>query len=199
MAVLLIVEDGSVVANANTFVTAAEVVSYADRRGYDFDNNDPDESARAIIRAADWMKNTSRLQYRGSLRSAVQCLPWPRDSASFYRGPDIPSTLIPQCVKDAQCELAYRTFAGTELQPDMVRGGATKKEKLDVIEVEYFEGAPAETVIQAVLGILAPVLISQNTTFPTPYQASPVDKTPYLPGEFDNPPQTYSSNPAATS
>lgn len=196
---LVIVENGSLVANANSFVTREIVKAYCDDRGYTFDISDTAAADRAVIKGADWLKNTMRLAYRGALRSATQTMPWPREGASFYRGPDIPSTMIPQCVIDAQCELSYRAYAGTNLQPDLARGGQVKKEKLDVIEVEYFPGAPSETVLQAVLGMLAPVLIDPGTILPLPYQAQPVDKSPYLPNEFDNPPATYTTDPAAVS
>lgn len=197
MPVLVVVETGAVVANANSFVTRAQVLAYCDNRGYDFNNNDAGLSDQAIIRAADWLKNTSRIQYRGSLKSATQTMPWPREGASFYRGPDIASDVIPQCVKDAQCELAYRAFAGTNLQPDLERGGRVKREKLDVLETEYFQDAPSESTIQAVLGMLAPVLLSTSSLLPLPYQAQPVDRTPFLPGEFNNPPVGYTSDPPA--
>lgn len=196
---LVIVETGSLVANANSFVTREIVKGYCDDRGYTFDITDTAAADAAVIKGADWLKNTMRLNYRGSLRTAEQTMPWPREDASFYRGPVIANTAIPQCVKDAQCELSYRAKAGTNLQPDLARGGQVKKEKLDVIEVEYFPGAPPETVLQSVLGMLAPVLIDPGMILPLPYQAQPVDKTPYLPNEFDNPPTTYTTDPAAVS
>lgn len=195
----VIVEDGSLVANANSFVTRDDVTTYCANRGYTWSIADTNLADQAVIKGGDWLKNTLRVTYRGSLISAVQTMPWPRQDASFYRGPAIDSNVIPQCVKDAQCELAYRTFAGTNLQPDLERGGAIKSEKLDVIEVEYFDGAPPETVIQAVLGMLAPVLLTDGTRLPEPYQSQPVDKTPFLPAEFNNPPTTYTTNPPAVS
>jgi hypothetical protein len=196
---LVVVENGSLVANANSFVTRDDVLAYCQNRGYTFSIGDTALADAAVIKGADWLKNTMRLSYRGALISAAQTMPWPRQDASFYRGPDIPSTMIPQCVKDAQCELVYRAFAGTNLQPDLARGGQTKREKLDVLEVEYFPGAPSETVLQSVLGMLAPVLLDPGTILPLPYQAQPVDKTPYLPGEFANPPVSYTSDPTAVS
>jgi hypothetical protein len=196
---LVIVENGSLVANANSFVTRDDVLAYCVNRGYSFSLTDTALADAAVIKGADWLKNTMRLNYRGSLRTATQTMPWPREDASMYRGPSIANTVVPQCVKDAQCELAYRAFAGTNLQPDLARGGATKREKLDVIEVEYFPGAPSETVLQSVLGMLAPVLVDPGMILPEPYQAQPVDRTPYLPGEFGNPPTTYTTDPAAVS
>lgn len=199
MAPVVIIETGSLVAGANSFVTRDQVATYCDDRGYTFSVVDTAAADRAVIKAGDWMKNTQRIMYRGSLRTATQTMPWPREDASFYRGPTIDNDVVPQCVKDAQCELAYRTYAGTNIQPDLARGGQIKSEKVGPIEVEYFDGAPPETVIQAVLGILAPVLLTPGTVIPLPYQAQPVDKVPYQTGEFDNPPTTYTSDPAAVS
>ena len=194
------VETGNLVADANSFVTRADVATYCDNRGYTWPgaatNADQD---RAVVRAGDYLRNETRFQYRGALRSATQTMPWPREGASFHRGPAIPNTVVPQCVKDAQCELAYRTLSGTDLQPDATRGGAVKRRKTDVIETEYFEHAPTETTIRAVLGILAPVLLTEGAVYPEPYQSMPTVKTPYQPGEFDNPPSAYNSDPTSES
>lgn len=196
---LVVVENGSLVANANSFVTRDDVLTYCDNRGYVFVITDTAAADRAVIKAGDWLKNTNRVTYRGSLRTATQTMPWPRTGASFYRGPAIAEDAIPQCEKDAQCELTYRIFGGTNVQPDLDRGGQVKMEKAGPFETEYFPGAPPEVVIQAVLGILAPVLLSPGTLIPLPYQAQPVDKAPYQPGEFDNPPMTYTTDPPAVS
>ncbi len=199
MAPLVIVENGSLVPNANSFATRDTVAAYCDNRGYAFSISDTAAADRAIIRAGDWMKNTRRIMYRGALIGATQAMPWPRQDASFYRGPAIATNVVPQCVIDAQCELAYRTLAGTDLQPDLDRGGQIKSEKVGPFETEYFPGAPPEIVIQAVLGILAPVLLDPGTVIPLPYQAQPTDKVPYQSGEFDNPPISYTSDPPAVS
>lgn len=184
----LIIETGAIVPNANSFVSLAEIVTYCDGRGYTWNPADDNAGIRAAIRAGDYLKNLFRTIWRGSMITATQAMPWPRTGASYYRGPDIPSDLIPPCVKDAQCELAYRSLAGTNLQPDLARGGRVKVRKVDVVEQEFFPDAPSETVIQAVMGILAPVIINGNMVFPVPYKSEPVDVSPFLPGQFNNPP-----------
>lgn len=199
MAVTVIVEDGTLVANANSFVTSADVSAYCDARGYAFgdDDTDPDDLKRWTIRAGDYLKNTQRFLYTGALITPTQTMPWPRTGANMYRGPAIPENVVPQCEKDAQCELAYRA-AQANLQPDLARGGKVKREKVDVIETEWFESAPAETVITAVMGILAPVLLS-GQVYTDPYVTSPIAHEPWRPNEFGNPAATYPTDPPATS
>lgn len=193
----VVVETGSLVAGANSFVTRAEVAAYAENRGYAFTAADALLDG-AVIRAGDYLKNETRFVYRGARRTATQTMPWPREGASYYRGPDIPNDNIPQCLKDAQCELAYRSLAGTNLQPDLSRGGRIKRQRVDVIEREFFDDAPSETTILAVLGILAPILTSSGA-ITDPYQANPTVKTPFQPDEFNNPPTTYVTDPVAES
>lgn len=197
MPVTVTVEDGSLVAGANSFVTSGDVTTYCGNRGYAFEDDDSDNLKRAVIKAGDYLRNTARFIYVGALRTATQTMPWPRDDAALYRGPDIASNVVPQCVKDAQCELAYRALV-KNLQPDVDRGGRVKSEKVDVIETEYFADAPSESTITAVLGILAPVLVVDGA-YPQPYLAQPVSHSPFRPDEFANPPVSYSTDPQAGS
>jgi hypothetical protein len=193
----VVVEDGTLVAGANSFVTSALVSTYCDNRGYTWTEDD-DAAARAVIKAGDYLKNTRRFVFTGALISATQTMPWPRTGGNFYRGPSIGDTVIPQCLKDAQCELAYRALVSA-LQPDLARGGRIKRRKVDVLETEFFEDAPSETLVTAVCGILQPVLVPTDGLYLAPYLAQPVAHSPWRPGEFSNPPTSYDADPSASS
>jgi hypothetical protein len=190
-------EDGSIVAGANSFVDVAYVTSWAALRG----RSEWDASAStallegAVLRAADYLKNEARYVYRGSRRSVTQTMPWPREGATEYRGPTLANNYISWRLKDAQAALAVREFAVPfSLQPDLVRGGATKNEKVDVIDVTYQDNAPVETLIQEVQGLLLPLLLLTTSATPVPYQASPVDPTPFVSGTFDDPSSSSINN-----
>ena len=68
--------------------------------------------------------------------------------------------VIPQRLKDAQCELALIALSA-DLAPSVSAG--IKREKVDVLETEYFAGAPAgTTVYTAVNNLLADLLKPLN-------------------------------------
>lgn len=107
--------------------------------------------------------------YIGYRASQTQGLLWPRVAGKDDDGDPVALTdglgnelpaLPPQLVM-AMAELAARALSGP-LAEDAARGGRVKRTSEAVgplkEEVEYFDGAPAETRYGVVLGILAPVL-----------------------------------------
>lgn len=181
----IIVETGSIVAGANSFIDVTELVAYAADRGLTLGGTTQEREA-ALVAAADYLRNESRFKYRGTRVSANQRLPFPRSGCAEDNGPAYASTDIPWRMKDAQAALAVRALAGTALQPDLERGGAVKRSKIDVIETEYFDGAPSETTFADAMGYVAPLLRTSQDPTGVPYLAVPEDATPYVPGEFDN-------------
>lgn len=193
-------ETGTASSSADTFVTITEVAAFALSRGLAWPGAagaDVVVQEAAIRAAADYLKNESRFRYRGTRVSAAQRMPFPRSGVSLRYGPSLPSSgvdSIPWQVRDAQCLLACRIVAGAtsgqliSLEPDLDRGGAIKREKVDVIETEYFDGAPAEKLIPAVMGILEPLL--RGSSMPNPDQVTAfiperAEETPFAPNDFD--------------
>ena len=87
----VIVEDGSTVANANSYITGAEVVDYAAARGVTILLADTEE---LIVKSMDY---TEGLAFKGVKVTSTQALQWPRASVyvdSYLVGTDeIPSEL----------------------------------------------------------------------------------------------------------
>ncbi len=191
---LLVVEDGTIVPNANTFVTISDVSAYAgthiDDGGADWLATPALLQSRSIVIAGEYLRNESRYMYRGTRQDVVtQRLPWPRTNASEYRGPFYPNGVIPWRMKDAQCDLALRLVtlglvSATALQPDLDRGGMTASERVGPIAAAYMKNAPPETVLQTIHGILAPILRERISDI-SPTYAQPTDLTPFIPGEWD--------------
>ncbi len=183
----VVVEDGTVVTGANSFVTAAFVLAYLTDRnvGTVWDSADGDVQNAAVLRAADYLKNEQRFDYRGSKLTYLQSMPWPRQGASERRGPVIPSNAVPWRMQHAQAELAGRFLSGTDLQPDLERGGKVKTETVDVITTTYMDDAPGETLLQSVMGILNPLLRRQREDV-LPYHAAPAVLTPFASDDFSN-------------
>lgn len=189
----VIVETGAIVTGANSFCDSAYVDAYAAARGRTewLAASPQSQRDQAVIQGGDYLKNEARYPYRGTRVSYLQTMPFPRTGASEYRGPTLPSNYVSWRLMDANAELAIRAFASPgSLQPDLERGGAVKREKVDSLETEYFDKAPVETTIRAVAGILAPLLMLDGT-LPANPTLSQFDADPeniFDPGTFANPP-----------
>ena len=132
---MIIVEDGTIVAGANSYVTAQEVQDYADLRGIDYPCET--ELNQNIIKATDYLQSRC---YRGEqVDPGVQPLLWPRQYAYVYNQ-EIASDSIPQQLKDAQIELALAQGETDVMNNGVDRGDNVKRKKTDVLEVEYYEG-----------------------------------------------------------
>jgi hypothetical protein len=80
-----------------------------------------------------------------------------------FAGISYDSTTIPPQIEDATAELALEALS-SRLLPSQARGGAIKKEKVDVIEVEYLDFAPSQTSYSFVALLLKPLLIGGKNT-----------------------------------
>lgn len=144
----LTIEDGTIVAGANSYVTVAEAVAFAQARGEVFPTLDADVEP-LLIGAMDYLEGF-RTQFSGSqVEPGVQDLQYPRVD-STVDGLAFPSDKIPKELKYAQMQLAIDKYAIGDLAPTET-GYAVAKEKVDVLEVEYATGgrlsgasAPAE-------------------------------------------------------
>lgn len=190
----LVIENGTVVTGANSYVEIEDVTAYADTHdgGAVWAALDDNNKVRAIVYAYEYLRNESRYMYRGIRHSFAQTGSWPRDDATMYRGQEVPPNVVPQIMLDAQCDLALRCAAAigegqpgpTTLQPDLEHGGMIQSEKIGPITTTFFPGGPPDTVLQSIQGILSPLLVGVideiNPLF-FPQELTP----PYLPREFD--------------
>jgi len=125
----IIVEDGTIVANSNSYVTAAELESYAVERGITL-------SAGAEVLLHQSMDYIESLNFIGDRFSREQSLVFPRVNVyidGFYYEPAI----IPDLLKNGQMATAIAIDTGAN--PLSTISPEVKKEKVDVIEVEYKE------------------------------------------------------------
>ena len=147
----LTVEDGTNVAGANSYTTRAEFTTFmADRGETVIAEADNDQKDFALIKATDYMEQVLSWPRRG-VDVPDFFDPFFRDLGnvplSFQDTLFIPENEVPYEVKVAQMLIAKETFAGAEstgvLQPAL--GRVTKREKLGVLEVEYFNSADGST------------------------------------------------------
>lgn len=129
------VEDGTSKSDGNSYVTAAQLATYAADRNVTLSgtNGDPTE---ILFKAMDWIEGQS---FQGTKYRADQPLQWPRVDV-WVDGYLQDSDVIPQLLKDAQMALAIAIDQGFDPLANVAR--AQKRVKIDVIEVEYADNAP---------------------------------------------------------
>jgi len=153
----LIIEDGTQVVGSNSYASDTEYKSYAALRGQTVSATQPEREAN-LIAAMDYLKATEG-STQGRRVSSTQSLPFPRVGVWLY-GYSVTSTTIPSEIKTAQLEAAL--FAESEALLSNSTGDNVKRQKLDVMEVEYFGGGK-KTNLQRVNAYLAPLLMSSDS------------------------------------
>lgn len=155
----LTVEDGTGVTGANTYFSLASATEYFSDRGVTtwLEGAETDKSA-ALIKACHYMET---LDWKGTKTYSDNPLEWPRVGVPDRNGWAIDYNEIPRDIKWGQCEIAYRYFSGSDMLPDLERGGAVVREKVvDAIEVQYASWADGNTKFQYVTAVLRPYLNS---------------------------------------
>lgn len=169
----LIIEDGSGVTGANSFVDSVYADAYFLARSIPAWTGDVSTKEAAIVRSGQYLNGLNWLGSRVNFR-AFMC--WPRYAvpvADFIAMADMhgvegwgmywPSNEVPDVIKYAQCEAALRYLVGTDMLPDLARGGLVLNEKVDVLSNTYASFAPAGTTFQSVMALLRPFLKSSNS------------------------------------
>lgn len=156
----LSIEDGTIVAGAQSYVSAAEATTYHTARGNTAWTGTDAVKEAALRKAAQYLDGHYCNRFKGTKYQPLdQNMQWPRIGV-VIDGFVLDVTAIPQRLKDAQCELALIALSA-DLAPSVAAG--VKREKLDVLETEYFAGAPAgTTVYTAVNNLLADLLKPLN-------------------------------------
>ena len=143
----LVVEDGTALANAESFISVASATQYhSDRNNTAWALLTTPVMESSLRQAADYMEQVYRERWAGYRTTGTQALSWPRtlvpqkDAPGGYRAWPFyyPTNVVPMLVGYACASLALRASVGP-LSPDL--GRFTTKEKVDVIEVDYLPGA----------------------------------------------------------
>ena len=136
-------------ANANSYVTLAEMTAYAANQSWDATWTAYTTAKKEISlkSAAQWLDT---LTYKGSRNATTQRLSWPRTGATFD-GVTSSATAIPAQIKTAQMELSWQLLQ----DPDVFIKGSTapqgtylSESKLGDLVQKYqqYEGSSATTV-----------------------------------------------------
>jgi len=141
----LIIEDGSMVANANSFATDAEFLAYAALRGFTVPSTESERVA-LLIMAMDYLFNVES-KLSGDRVSVDQELPYPRVGACAknFIVPSTGAKSIPEDIKKAQIELAIQANTSDIL----ISGTSNNLSSFNVDGVyseSYFSGGSISTV-----------------------------------------------------
>lgn len=131
----LIIENGLIVPNANSYNSLLDAQAFVDLYGLNATLTDG-----LLLRA---MAVFNGLNYGGYRVSAAQSLPFPR-AGIVVDGFLLVNNEIPQRLKDAHLWLVYYISIGKD--PAMAAAPQAIREKVDVLEVEYKPGTVKNTV-----------------------------------------------------
>jgi len=116
-------------------------------------NNETKE--KSLLEATQYLDGA--YEYIGELAQYDQPLAWPRGGAVITVGnlknKFFLSTEIPKQIKDACAELALNGLSAS-LRPVQDRGNMIKREKVDVLEIEYSDFAPSQKTFDFVTLLL---------------------------------------------
>ena len=154
----LIIENGSIVDNANSFVTAAEMVAYAALRGVTI-TADTTTQEQQIILAMDYLVSREQ-SMKGTRVSDLQELPYPRFNVR-YNGYYITGSEIPKELKNAQIELAIQ-LGSTELLLSEKTDNVQSISLDGVISKSFFSGGSYSTIRTDKADAYLDVLMNNN-------------------------------------
>jgi hypothetical protein len=157
MPITIIVEDGSEVTDANSFVSVQDVRDFAELRGIDLTATDDDGVAAWIINAGDYIA-AEEPKFQGDRVTETQSLCFPRVGVKI-NGFDVASNAIPKHLTSAQCQLVIVQSRGLSLLPDVIATDYIIKEKTDVLETTYADplAIGLKPTFGAVEALLAPL------------------------------------------
>lgn len=139
----LIVEDGTIVAGANSYVSLTTVKTYCAARGIAFPADNILE--QKVSMAMDWFEHYTFKSDRVDV-TTPQALSHPRKSVTIDGVVTPDNEIAPLVV--AIIHQATADAITVELEPTIAGSatGSLKKKKLDVIEKEFYEGSWSDSM-----------------------------------------------------
>jgi len=167
----LIVEDGSGLAAAESYISEVEADAYHEKRGNTAWDTVTDKEA-VLRKATDYMLQNYRMSWKGVRMNGVQALDWPRGYVyreSFLNGASssfpylVPDNIVPVEVKNACAELALRA-ATADLNPDLSKDIVSQT--VGPISTTYAANSPQQKRYRGIDMMLRPYLTSNGVNIP---------------------------------
>ena len=149
---MFIVEDGTGLPNANSLASVQDFKDYYSLRNVDISTLTDTQIEGFLVLGTDYI--VQKYDFKGTKLKDTQSLPFPRVVNN--------ETIFPTNVKYATILLAYKSQNGSLLADSQQQ---VKKEKVDVLEVEYMDGSSSEVVYNDVLGYLKPYLSNAGNVY----------------------------------
>lgn len=155
----LIVEDGTGLSNAESYISVTDADTYiAAYRGANatWDSATVASKEVAARQATQYLDGTSR--WKGVKEFSTQALDWPRNFA--YDENNIAFDGIPAKLEQATAEVMFLIVTGETITETITKLSQTIREKVDVIEVEYSEGASVQPYFPIITRLISDLVIS---------------------------------------
>lgn len=139
----VVIEDGTGLANATSFVTVAQYTTWAEGRGYAV----PSDVEQAINKSIDYIKSVETEFGGDRAFPDVQALPFPRinlDIRGVTWEETDPVTPIPVAVRELQFAVIKALADGIDLFPTTAER-AVKRKKTGALETEWFDADTSPT------------------------------------------------------
>ena len=138
----------ALVVGTNSYVDEAYITTYATDRGITLTG----DASVLGVQAMDYLEAQN---FKGSKTDSAQPLQWPRTGV-YIDGVLVDSAVVPSEVEVAQAVIAVSISQG--YNPNATYGPAVKREKVDVIEIEYQDNAGATDYSPAITNALRPIV-----------------------------------------
>lgn len=165
----LVVEDGTGLSTANSYLSEADADTYNTDHSVstDWSGADSADKEKALRLATQYLDVRYDGRWKSYRSNEDQALDWPRwyakDSDGYYWDTD----QIPQRLKDATAELALRVIEGDTLFADITKPGTIKSQSITVgpikKSIEYMGGYTQVKGYPLIDGLVRP-LIKNNSS-----------------------------------
>lgn len=157
---VLIIENGTNVANANSYVSISEIRNYCEGRAIDLPIENQKIEALAIL-AMDYLELQD---FKGERTYSDQVLEFPRNNI-YIRGNLQAANVVPTEIKLAQIELVLQQLQGFNLFPTVTRDDyVTYKSIEGAISKAWDKNAPVLVKFSKVQKLLNSYLLSSFNT-----------------------------------
>lgn len=154
----LVVEDGSVVPNADSYISVVDADAYFASRLYAdaWNAADADTKEKALKTATFWLD--VKVRWRGDKADEASALQWPRKNVCNNFGGKLPDEEMPKFLLAATAELA-KSFLESDRLAESDTGGF-KHIRIDTISLDMTSrasnGAGKSTLPRTVIDIITP-------------------------------------------
>jgi len=171
MAATFVVEDGTGLSTANSYVSVADATQYHENHGDPTDWSGAAEADQqdALREATQYLDATYNGLWKGYRANETQALDWPRDSVEDSDGYVLDNDAIPTAIEEATAYLALKALEGDTLVPDQTNPGDIKAERYKVgpleEDIEYIGGKSAVKRYVIVEGMLRDLLFTSGAVW----------------------------------